>query len=111
VQGLAAALVRVDLLVACDSGPVHLAAAAGRPVLALFGPTSHVRWGPPAPGRVLRTAPDCSPCSNHGDASCPGGHGHRCLEDLPVDAVVAAARDLLAATAPPARGAGPRGGA
>jgi ADP-heptose:LPS heptosyltransferase len=110
VEGLAAALARVDLLLACDSGPVHLAAAAGRPVLALFGPTSHVRWGPPAPGRVLRTAPPCSPCSNHGDASCPGGHGHRCLVDLPADAVLAAARDLLAA-ASPLRGAAPRGGA
>jgi lipopolysaccharide heptosyltransferase II len=114
VEGLAAALARADLVVACDSGPVHLAAAAGRPVLAIFGPTSHVRWGPPSPSRVLRTAPDCSPCSNHGDPSCPGGHGHRCLVDLPADAVVAAAREMLA-TAPPvalARGGAPqpRGG-
>jgi ADP-heptose:LPS heptosyltransferase len=96
VEGLAAALARVDLLVSGDSGPVHLAAAAGRPVLALFGPTSHVRWGPAGPGRVLRTAPPCSPCSNHGDPECPNGNGHRCLVELHAPAVIAAARELLA---------------
>jgi lipopolysaccharide heptosyltransferase II len=99
VEGLAAALAAVDLLVSCDSGPVHLAAAVDTPVLALFGPTSHVRWGPPAPGRVLRTAPPCSPCSNHGAASCPQGH-HRCLESLEALTVLGAARDLLAAPPP-----------
>jgi heptosyltransferase-2 len=96
VEGLAAALARVDLLVTGDSGPAHLAAAAGRPVLALFGPTSHVRWAPAGPGRVLRTAPPCSPCSNHGDPECPNGNGQRCLVELHPPVVLAAARELLA---------------
>jgi heptosyltransferase-2 len=94
VDALAAALARVQLLVACDSGPVHLAAAVGTPALALFGPTSAVRWGPPPPGRALTLSLPCSPCSNHGGNTCPEGH-HRCLSDLAPPAVVAAAREML----------------
>ncbi|HET9552753.1 MAG TPA: glycosyltransferase family 9 protein, partial [Anaeromyxobacteraceae bacterium] len=95
VPAMAAALARVKLLVACDSGPVHLASALGTPALALFGPTSTVRWGPPPPGRALSLGLDCQPCSNHGGERCPLGH-HRCLADLSVDAVLAAARGMLA---------------
>ena len=94
VDALAAAIARVQLLVACDSGPVHLATAVGTPTLALFGPTSTERWGPPPPGRALALGLACAPCSNHGGDYCPEGH-HRCLSDLAPEAVLAAARDLL----------------
>lgn len=94
VDALAAAIARVQLLVACDSGPVHLATAVGTPVLALFGPTSTARWGPPAPGRALALGLACAPCSNHGGDYCPEGH-HRCLSDLAPDAVLSAAREML----------------
>jgi heptosyltransferase-2 len=102
VEALAAALARVQLLVACDSGPVHLASAVGTPALALFGPTSPVRWGPPAPGRALSLGLACAPCSNHGGEFCPEGH-HRCLADLGVEVVVAAACELLAGAAAASR--------
>ncbi len=95
IDALAAALARVRLLVACDSGPVHLATAVGTPALALFGPTSAVRWGPPPPGRAVSLGLACSPCSNHGGTRCPEGH-HRCLVDLPAALVIGAARELLA---------------
>lgn len=95
VEALAAALARVQLLVACDSGPVHLATAVRTPALALFGPTATVRWAPPAPGRALSLRLPCSPCSNHGGDFCPEGH-HRCLADLGADAVVEAAREMIA---------------
>lgn len=95
LDALAGAIERMDLLVACDSGPVHLASAVGTPALALFGPTSAVRWGPRPPGRALSLGLACSPCSNHGGDYCPEGH-HRCLADLAPEAVVAAARELLA---------------
>jgi heptosyltransferase-2 len=95
VEGLAAGLASVDLLVACDSGPVHLAGAVGTPAVAVFGPTSPERWGPLPPGRVVRLPVDCAPCSNHGGARCPEGH-HRCMEDLPAEAVIDAARAALA---------------
>jgi heptosyltransferase-2 len=94
IDALAAAIARVQLLVACDSGPVHLATAVGTPVLALFGPTSVTRWGPPSPGRPLSLGLSCAPCSNHGGDFCPEGH-HRCLADLAPEAVLAAARDML----------------
>jgi heptosyltransferase II len=96
IEGLAAAIARAGLLIACDSGPVHLATAVGTPVLALFGPTAPARWGPPPPGRALSLGLACSPCSNHGGDTCPEGH-HRCLADLSPAAVVAAAREMLAA--------------
>ena len=95
IEALAAALARVQLLVACDSGPVHLAGAVGTPVVALYGPTSPVRWGPAPPGRALSLGLACAPCSNHGGEFCPEGH-HRCLGDLGVEPVAAAARELLA---------------
>ncbi len=94
LDALAAAIARVQLLVACDSGPVHLATAVGTPVLALFGPTSTARWGPPPPGRALARGRACAPGSNHGGDYCPEGH-HRCLADLAPEAVLAAAREML----------------
>jgi heptosyltransferase-2 len=94
LDALAAAIARVQLLVACDSGPVHLATAVGTPVLALFGPTSPARWGPPPPGRSLSLGLACAPCSNHGGDFCPEGH-HRCLGDLAPEAVLATAREML----------------
>jgi heptosyltransferase-2 len=95
VEVLAAALGELRLLVSCDSGPVHLAAAQGVPALVLFGPTSAVRWGPPPPGRALGLGLPCQPCSNHGGERCPLGH-HDCLRGLEVATVLAAARELLA---------------
>lgn len=104
VEGLAAAIARVDLLVSCDSGPVHLASALGTPVVAVFGPTSPVRWGPSGPAaRVVRSGPPCSPCTNHGDPACPNQNGHRCMGDLQPPVVISAARELL--DAPRRRGA------
>jgi heptosyltransferase II len=94
VEGLAAGLAAVDLLVACDSGPVHLATAVGTPVLAVFGPTSPERWGPPPPGKAVSLSIDCAPCSNHGGARCPKGH-HRCMTDLAASTVADDAAALL----------------
>ena len=99
VDALAAGLAEVDLLLACDSGPVHLAAAVGTPVVAIFGPTSPERWGPPPPGRAVALPIACAPCSNHGGARCPEGH-HRCMLDLGTAAVVRAARDAMSLPLP-----------
>ncbi len=58
VTGLVSLLRRADLLVGGDTGPTHLAAAMGVPLVALFGPTSPERNGPWGPGaiRVVRDA-------------------------------------------------------
>ncbi|MBI5739184.1 MAG: lipopolysaccharide heptosyltransferase I [Nitrospirae bacterium] len=54
-------------VVSNDSGPMHIAAALNRPVIALFGPTDPAKTGPYGWQRsgnmkVIRTAPPCSPC-------------------------------------------------
>lgn len=54
---------RCDLLVTNDTGPMHAAAALGRPLVALFGPTEPRRTGPYGqPQGVLRLELPCSPC-------------------------------------------------
>jgi len=54
---------RARLVVAADTGPLHLACAVGTPVVALFGPTDAARNGPFAPDDVVvRRRPACAPC-------------------------------------------------
>jgi len=55
---------RAVLVISTDSGPMHIAAAVGTPVVALFGPTDPARTGPYGNGghRVLRKDLPCSPC-------------------------------------------------
>jgi len=58
-----ALLERADLVVANDSGPMHIASALGRPLVALYGPTSPLLTGPYGrPETVLRLDLPCSPC-------------------------------------------------
>lgn len=54
---LAAAMMRLDLFVAADSGPMHLAAAAGTPVVALFTATDPGQYAPLGRGCLSLTAP------------------------------------------------------
>ncbi|PKN17940.1 MAG: lipopolysaccharide heptosyltransferase I [Deltaproteobacteria bacterium HGW-Deltaproteobacteria-6] len=50
-------------VITTDSGPMHLAAAVGTPVIALFGPTDPARTGPYGAGHsVVRSGLSCSPC-------------------------------------------------
>ncbi len=54
---------RAAVVISTDSGPMHLAAVLGTPVVALFGPTAPWRTGPYGHRhRVLRMERDCSPC-------------------------------------------------
>src|SRR5207245_6280525 len=63
LKELIALLRRTRLLITNDSGPMHLAAAVGTPVIALFGPTDPARTGPYGTGHtVLRSGVPCSPC-------------------------------------------------
>lgn len=56
-------LKEMDILVANDSGPVHMAAAVGTPVLVVFGPTDPARTGPYGDRhRIVKTSLPCQPC-------------------------------------------------
>lgn len=92
LRELAALLRRVRLLIVTDTGPMHLAAAVGTPVVAVFGPTAPWRTGPYGEGHaVVRTGLACSPCFKR---VCPLGH-RGCMEWLGAGEVVEAARRLL----------------
>lgn len=61
------------LMVAADTGPLHLACAAGTPVVAVFGPTDPARNGPFDPADVVvRRVPPCAPCHRR---RCPRHDG------------------------------------
>lgn len=61
---LGAVLERLRVFVTVDSGPMHLAAALGTPVAAVFGPSDPRRWGPLSPAaRAVRIDLPCSPCN------------------------------------------------
>lgn len=79
-----------------DSGLMHMAAARGLRLVALFGSTSPVLgFAPSGPGhRVLGRDLPCRPCTVHGREACPLGH-FRCMRDLEVGEVWQAAQDLL----------------
>jgi lipopolysaccharide heptosyltransferase I len=97
---------RCTLLVTNDTGPMHVAAALGRPILALFGPTDPRRTGPYGQSQrvVQRTDLPCVPCL---EDRCDFAQPFACLRQLPVDQVVARAEALFADTDHAARLAQP----
>ncbi|HEU0028946.1 MAG TPA: glycosyltransferase family 9 protein [Ktedonobacterales bacterium] len=100
---LAETLASAQLFIGNDSLPMHVAAAAGVPVIAIFGPSNARAWGPYAPGRrervaVIRRADlPCSPCIYRGHAlGTPQGCPPRpCLTELAIAPALVAARRLL----------------
>ena len=87
---LPALLSKASLLMTNDSGPMHIAAAVGTPVVALFGPTSAVRTGPYGMGHsVLTGKVPCSPCFSR---TCHNTQPLECLRTVLPEQVLAAAR-------------------
>jgi lipopolysaccharide heptosyltransferase II len=71
---------RGDLLITNDTGPMHVAAALGRPLLALFGPTAPERTGPYGQlSNVLRLPLPCAPCLK---STCHFEKPEECLRAL-----------------------------
>lgn len=90
LKELAAVLKGAAFAVTTDTGPMHLAAALGTRVVALFGPTAPWRTGPFGEGHeILRLGLECSPCFRR---QCPAP---RCLTELPLSAVNAACKKMF----------------
>lgn len=98
--GSAALMQRAALFVGSDSGPMHVAAAVGARVVAVFGPGAPRKTAPYLPReryRVVYAALPCSPCRQAFWEECqPFSSGKPpCLEGISVDAVLSACLDLL----------------
>jgi heptosyltransferase-2 len=92
LKELGALLGRADLVIANDTGPMHMAVAMKAKVVALFGPTSQELTGPYGTGnyRVIARYKDCDiPCYNH---SC---RDYKCMGAIAVDDVYKAAKEML----------------
>jgi heptosyltransferase-2 len=87
-----ACLSRSRLTVSTDSGPRHIAAALGKPVITLLGPTLPI-WieNPTVQAVNLQLELDCIGCARR---VCPLGH-HRCMRELPVAMVYAEVEKVL----------------
>jgi len=86
-------LSKADVVVSNDTGPMHVAAAVGAPVLALFGASDPVVSAPIGPGtrKVIYEPEPCSPCFLR---TCPV-EGHPCLSKIGVERVLRVVRAIL----------------
>ncbi|MDE2820056.1 MAG: WecB/TagA/CpsF family glycosyltransferase [Chloroflexota bacterium] len=97
---LADVLRRADLFIGADSGVMHLAAAAGAPVLSIFGPSNHEAWQPwTVDGRasIQRSGVACSPCSyvGHSIGARDGCAARTCMKLVTSRQVFEAAATVL----------------
>jgi ADP-heptose:LPS heptosyltransferase len=86
-------LSKAAVLITNDSGPMHIAAAVGTPVVALFGPTSAIRTGPYGSNHAVLTHDvSCRPCFSR---VCQHTPQMECLHTITPQDVVKAAHQLL----------------
>jgi heptosyltransferase-2 len=91
IKDLPALLSQCHLFVGNDSGAMHVAAAVGLPVVAVFGPTDPFGTAPVTPRcSIVQEKPYCSPCFLR---RCPTDH--RCMTRVTPNAVEAAARQWI----------------
>ena len=92
VREVMALLASCSFLVTNDSGPMHIGAAFGVPLVAIFGPTD---WRKTSPwterAKIVRVDVDCSPCHLR---EC--NRGHECMLGVTAEMVIEAARELMA---------------
>lgn len=91
---LAAVIKKSSLFIGCDSAPMHIAAAVGTPVVALFGPVDPKKWGPYGKGHtVIWKNLSCSPCFDIN--KMPDCRTLECINSISPDEVLAAVKDKL----------------
>ncbi len=89
---LGALLQTSDLFLGIDTAPMHLAAAVGTKVVALFGPSSPDRWHPWC--QDYRVVNQPCPCQANRNLTCPKSEIMKCLQDVTTGQVVEAVSDL-----------------
>lgn len=90
IRELIALIELCSIFLTNDSGPMHIAAALGIPLLALFGSTSDVKTGPYGSGKVIHKHVECSPCYKR---TCP--IDFRCMTRIGVDEVYNELEELI----------------
>lgn len=97
LKQLAGLIERATCFVGVDSGPMHIAAAMGTPIVALFGPGNQAVWRPWCDHyEIVSTKPPCQPCSQRG---CANSEFSQCVADIEVQDVLAAIERMLRRTA------------
>jgi heptosyltransferase II len=86
----------LSVYVTNDSGPMHLAAALGVPIVAIFGPTvKELGFAPyTKKAQILEVDLPCRPCGKHGGKVCSKKH-FKCMNDISVESVVNAVEEFL----------------
>ena len=93
---LAALFASVDRLLCHDSGPMHLAAAVGTPVVALYGSQKISTWRPVGDDHILLQAPlPCRHCVSPGFCTPGDSYHNHCVRNIPPEVVIAALRASL----------------
>ena len=99
----AAVLERCRLFIGNDSAPMHLAAAAGTPVVTFFGPSEPWKFHPyRVPYRLLEVDLECRPC-DYVHCIWPEPLRYQCMTRQSAEAIVAAAEELLETHTTPAQ--------
>jgi heptosyltransferase II len=100
VRELAAVQKRLDLFISVDTGPAHMAAALGVPLIVLWGPAIYEQVRPIAPDspiEILRVPPPCAPC--YGTPRKNSCRQNICMENISPALVLKAAQNLVSAIA------------
>lgn len=93
---LVALLQRADLVISGDSGPMHIAAALGTPLIAIHGPTDPALSGPVSPlATILHSDIWCSPCYNARDTADCRFFTTQCMKNILPQQVLEVARAKL----------------
>ena len=93
---LVALLQRADLVISGDSGPMHIAAAVGTPLIAIHGPTDPALSGPVSPrATILRSTIWCSPCYNAMDTADCRFFTTQCMKNILPGQVFKVAQEKL----------------